>query len=97
MHQPLLYVLFGFFVFSPFFWVDERAEANLGRAAAFAYVSTLIALMATFVLLIGVVDTGGAGGHRDLLRTLALSLAGIYGVHIISFVGSYVYFEYRGV
>ena len=32
LHEPMLYALFSLFVFTPFFWVDERAEVNLVEA-----------------------------------------------------------------
>ena len=94
LHQPCLYALFGFGLFSPCFWMDERAEGNFRRAASFAYVVTLIALMATFLLL-GAMRAVGATSF-DMLRMLALALALTYSVHLLSFAASYIYFDVKG-
>ena len=98
LQQPLLYVLFGFSVFAALFWVDERAEANLGRAAAFTYVVTLIAFAAWFVFLAILMqnrDVAGIG-RDDLVGIQALASGAIYGLHLLSFTISYAYFEAKG-
>jgi len=92
--REVLYTLFGFLMFLDFFWVDERAQANLGRAATVAYLVTLVALAICLVVLIGVVKWQNAG---DLAGALALAMAGIYGLHVLAFTLSYTYFDRRGV
>ena len=96
--QPLLYILFGLFIFTPFFWVDERTEANLGRAAAFAYVVTLIAFLVSFLLLAVVVETRDITHitPRELLGMLVIACGAIYALHLLSFTISYSYFDARG-
>jgi hypothetical protein len=95
LHESLLAILYGFFVFGAFFGavVDERSEANLGRAASFTYLATLVVLMAGF--LVPGVFFGGASDHTRI-AALALSLVAIYVVHVMGFVISYVYFDARG-
>ena len=99
LDQPLLYALFGLFVFTPFFRVDERAEANLGRAAAFAYTVTLIAYMVSMVLLAVLKLTRDVTGltRVNLLEIIVLAFGAIFALHILSFALSYEYFERKGV
>ena len=95
LHQPLLQVLYGFYVFLVFMGlpVDERSEANLGRAASLTYLVQLIAFMACFVVAIGYLDRAD---RSALVSGLTLSLAALYGLHIVTFVGGYVYFDATG-
>ncbi len=99
LHEPMLYALFGLFVFTSFFWVDERAEVNLGRAAAFAYVVTLVAYMVSMVLLVVLSRTRELTGltRVNLLEIIVLAFAAIFALHILSFALSYEYFERKGV
>lgn len=94
LHQPTLYAMFAFWVFAPLFWADERAEANLGRAAAVSYTLTMVAFVATF-LLVGIGQARVWTGSQ-FVEMFALMLAGTYFVHVVSFVGSYLYYEHKG-
>ena len=94
LHQPLFYTMFGFSVFVPLFWADERADANLGRAAAISYTLTLVALVIAFIL-IGVGQTRVWTGMQ-FFKMFTLMLAATYIVHVVSFVASYLYYEFRG-
>ena len=94
LHESLLGILYGFFVFGAFFVkVDERAEANLGRAAAFTYPATLVVLMAGFI--VPGIFFAGAGDHARI-AALALALVAAYVVHVLGFFVSYLYFDARG-
>ena len=99
LHEPMLYALFGLFVFTAFVWVDERAEVNLGRAAAFAYTVTLIAYMVSMVLLAVLKVTRDVTGltRVNLLEIMVLAFAAIFVLHIVSFGLSYEYSERKGV
>ena len=99
LDQPLLYALFGLFVFTTFFSVDERTEVNLGRAAAFAYVVTLSTFLVAFVLLAALVATRTVTGltRVDFLEMLVIAFAAIFALHILSFALSYEYFDRKGV
>lgn len=91
-----LYVLFGFSVFSVFLVrPDERADADLGRAASFAYLMTLLAIVLVFVGL-GVLRLGTQAPPGNLAGMLGMALAALLVVHLLSFVGSYLYFDHRG-
>jgi len=90
-----LHALFAFYVF-PGFWpvVDERAEANLGRAAAFVYLATLVTIVGFFVGVMPFVK-GAESGIR--FTALAVSLVALFLVHVLSFAGSYTYFDRKGM
>lgn len=95
LHQPALYALLGFAVFLVFVGapVDERSEANLGRAATFTFVVTLIGMTACLMLVVGFLCPAKGA---NVVRAMALSLAALFALHIVAFVGSYVYFDARG-
>jgi len=100
LKQDAFYALFGFSAFVVLFSSDERTEHNFGRAAGVAFVATLVGFTATFVWL-GVMlrpeiraISGLTAG--DLAGVLALGLGIVYGVHLLSFALSWIYFELRG-
>ena len=94
LNQEMFYVMFGFWVFTPLFWADERSEANLGRAAAISYTLTLAALVTGFFL-IGFGQIHMWAG-ADFIKMFALTLAGTYFMHVVSFITGYLYFEFKG-
>jgi len=98
LKHPLLCAPFGFFAFIVFFWYDERAEANVGRAAAIAYGVTLVAFMAVFVRLTFTLNNQAVGRATagDVITSLAEGFAIVYMLHILSFAASYIYFQLRG-
>ncbi|MBI2843622.1 MAG: hypothetical protein HYX78_09510 [Armatimonadetes bacterium] len=90
-----LWGLFGFSVFSPLFGADERAENNLGRAAAVGYTLTLAMLVSTLLLTgIGQAMKWEAG---QFLQMFGIMLAITYGLHVTSLMIVYAYYEHRGV
>ena len=92
---PSLYVLFGLLVFGAVFRGDERTEGNLGRAAAFAYVVTLIAFLLSLLVFTVVVESPELV-HITSDDVLAWAFMVIYAVHLLSFTISYSYFDVRG-
>jgi apolipoprotein N-acyltransferase len=97
LHERWLLPLMGFVVFMVLFGVgvDERTQANLGRAAAFAYLATLGSFVACLLWL-------GFPRGRDLLAAeacgmLAWALVVTFALHILTFMAAYLYFDRRGV
>lgn len=100
MKQDTFYALFGFSAFVVLFSSDERTEHNFGRAAAVAFVATVVGFAATFVcmgVILGPDDRAISGlTAGDLLGMAALGLGIVYGVQLVSFVLSWIYFELMG-
>ena len=93
LHQPSLFVLYGLGVFLAFLKADERSEVNLGRAASFTYVLTLGAFVLCFLVL---GEHPLSTAHDNPGTRFAVALLVAYGLHILGFALSYIYFDARG-
>lgn len=91
--QAWLKPLMAFMVFLVFFsvGVDERSEANLGRATALAYLATLVAFVTSFLW----ISVSGVRGWEALDLFFNLVVA-VFVLHIVTFVVGYIYFDRRG-
>ena len=93
--QPWMVALYGLFGLAVFVVADEREAINTGRAATLTYVVTLLALSAALGM-IGVMAGSSPKPPPDILVGTILGIVIAYGLHVITFFGSYIYFERKG-
>lgn len=91
------YALFGFFAFLSLFWYDERTESLFKQATANTFIVTTIMLAGTFVYISFVAKYAPDAVLKDrLIVTLAMGIGVTYVVHLLTFMGSFIYFSLRG-
>lgn len=95
--HPALSGLYGFMVFLPLFWYDERTEAVFKQAATTAFIATMFALAGTFAYLVLTLQPDPLHSkHPNLATHFVIALMVVYLTQLAVFVLAYAYYDRRG-
>lgn len=91
---PISASLFGFMVFMPLFWYDERTEAVFTRATAITFVVMMIAFAGSYIY-IGLI-LGPSLKDPAVVNLISNFVTMFYLVQVLAFVFTSLYFQSRG-
>ena len=94
MGYPIFNALYGFLVFMPLFWYDERTDAIFKQATAITFVAMMITFAGSFAYIALILSPSLQ--DSDVVNLISRFVTVLYLVQVLVFVFMSIYFQARG-